>query len=133
MQKVPQGGISEHLDHNRNERRASLEKGNVDAEFVRKRRRPKAGRGASNANNVRCHRGIGDGMGAKEQRVNTGSPGRWGERPQPEIREDQSRPQGVTQSSVVVKKRGTIVERRDLSSRATLEVTRGKRLAPVWA
>ena len=128
MQKVPQGGISEHIDHNENEHRASLEKGNVDAEFVRLRRRPKAGREASNANTVWCHRGIGDGMGAKEQRVNTGSPVRRGERPQLQIREDQSRPHGVTERSVVAKKRVTIVERRDLSSRATQEVARARRL-----
>ena len=97
----------------------------MDAEFVRLRRRPKAGREASNANTVWCHRGIGDGMGAKEQRVNTGSPVRRGERPQLQIREDQSRPHGVTERSVVAKKRVTIVERRGLSSRAALEVTTG--------
>jgi hypothetical protein len=34
MQKVRQGRISEQLDHNENEHRASLEKGNVDAESV---------------------------------------------------------------------------------------------------
>ena len=100
----------------------------MDAEFVRLRRRPKAGREASNANTVWCHRGIGDGMGAKEQRVNTGSPVRRGERPQLQIREDQSRPHGVTERSVVAKKRVTIVERRDLSSRATQEVARARRL-----
>ena len=125
MQKVPQGGISEHIDHNENEHRASLEKGNVDAESVILRRRPKAGCEASNASSIRCHRGIGDGMGAKEQRVNTGSPVRWGERPRLEIREDQNGSHGVTERSVVAKKRVMIVEQRDLSSRATLEVTRG--------
>jgi hypothetical protein len=96
----------------------------VDAESVILRRRPKAGREASNASNVWCHRGIGDGMGAKEQRVNTGSPVRWGERPQLEIREEQSRPRGVTERSVIARKRVTIVEQRDLSSRATLEAAR---------
>ncbi len=35
---------------------------NVDAESVKKRRRPKAGREASNANNDRYRRVIGDGM-----------------------------------------------------------------------
>jgi len=100
----------------------------VNAEFVRLKRRPKAGREASNANNVRCHRGIGDGMGAKGQRVNTGSLGRRGERPQLEIREDQSRPHGVRERFVVAEKRVTIVERRDLSSRATQEAARARRL-----
>ena len=100
----------------------------MDVESVRKRRRPKAGREASNANNVRCHRGIGDGMDAKEQRVNTGSPERWGERPQLEIREEQTRPRRVTERSVVARKRVTIVERRDLSSRATQEAARAGRL-----
>ena len=128
MPKVPPGGISEHLDHNENEHRASHEKGNVDAESVRKRRKPKARREASNANSVWCHRGNGDGMGAKEQRVDTGSPERWGERPQLEIREDQIRPPRVTERSVVAKKRVTIVEQRDLSSRATQEVARAGRL-----
>jgi len=97
----------------------------VDAESVNLRRRPKAGGEASNASSIRCHRGIGDGMGAKEQRVNTGSPVRWGERPRLEIREDQNGSHGVTERSVVAKKRVMIVEQRDLSSRATLEVTRG--------
>ena len=129
MPKVPPGGISEHLDHNENEHRASLEKGNVDSESVRKRRKPKARREASNANSDWCHRGIGDGMGAKEQRVNTGSPERWGERPELEIREDQIRPPRVTERSVVAKKRVTIVEQRDLRSRATQEVARAGRLA----
>jgi hypothetical protein len=128
MPKVSLGEISEHVDHNENEHRASLEKGNVDAESVRKRRRPKAGREASNANNVGCHRGIGDGMDAREQRVNTGSPQRWGERPRLGIREDQTRPRRVTERSVVAKKRVTIVERRDLSSRAMQEAARAGRL-----
>ena len=100
----------------------------MDAEPVILRRRPKAGREASNASNVWCHRGMGDGMGAKEQRVNTGSPVRWGEEPQLEIREDQRRPRGVTERSVIARKRVTIVERRDLSSRATLEAARAGRL-----
>ena len=91
----------------------------MDAESVNLRRRPKAGCEASNASSIRCHRGIGDGMGAKEQRVNTGSPVRWGERPQLEIREDQNGSHGVTERSVVAKKRVMIVEQRDLSSRAT--------------
>jgi hypothetical protein len=34
MPEVPRGGISEHADHNENEHRASLEKGNVNAESV---------------------------------------------------------------------------------------------------
>jgi hypothetical protein len=101
----------------------------VDAESVRLRRRPKAGREASNTNNVRCRRGIGDGMGAKEQRVNTGSPARWGARPQLEIREDRIRPRGVTERSVIARKRVMIVERRDLSARATQEAARAGRLA----
>jgi hypothetical protein len=74
MQKVWQGRISEHLDHNENEHRASLEKGNVDAESVILRRRPKAGREVSNTNSVRCHRGIGDGMDAKGTTNQHGKP-----------------------------------------------------------
>ena len=114
MQKVPQGGVSEHLDHNGMNTEQASKRANVDAESVILRRRPKAGREASNASNVWCHRGIGDGMGAMEQRVNTGSPVRRGERPQLEI--------------VKARKRVTIVERRDLSSRAGLEAARAGRL-----
>ena len=128
MPKVPRGGISEHADHNENEHRASLEKGNVNAESVILRRRPQAGREVSSRSSVRCHRGIGDGMSAKEQRVNTGSPQRRGERPQLQIRKDQSRPLRVAERSVVAKKRVTIVERRGLSSRATQEAARAGRL-----
>jgi hypothetical protein len=43
----------------------------------------------------------------------------------PEIREDQNGSHWVTERSVVAWKRVMIVEQRDLSSRAMLEVTRG--------
>jgi len=128
MQKVPQGGISEHIDHNENEHRASLEKGNVDAESVILRRRPKAGCEASDASSIRCHRGIGDGMSAKEQRVNTGSPAGRGESLNCRSARIRSRPRGVTERSIVAKRRVTIEEQRDLSSRATLEAARAGRL-----
>jgi hypothetical protein len=60
----------------------------VDAESKRLRRRPPLDREESSKSTDRSHRGIGDGMSAKEQRVNTGSPTWRGECPQLEIRED---------------------------------------------
>ena len=51
--------------------------------------------------------------------VNTGSPRQRGARPLLENREDQNRLTWVAERSVVAKKRVTIEERRDLSSRAT--------------
>ena len=71
------------------------------------------------------HRGIGAGMWAKEGSVNTGSPRRWGERPQPEAREGKAGSARVAERSVGALKRAMIVERRGLSSRAALEVTTG--------
>jgi hypothetical protein len=116
MQKVRYSRISEHSDHNENEHRASLEKGNVDAESVRIRRRPPAGSQASNASSDQCHRGIGDGMSAKARRVNMGSPRGRGARPQLLVREEQSRPTWVAERPVVARNRVMIEERRGLSS-----------------
>jgi len=107
------------------ERRASLETGNVSAELVRNRRRPLSVREVSSESTEQKHRGIGAGMWAKEGNVNTGSPRRRGERPQPEAREGQAGPVRMAERSVVATKRVTIVERRGLSSRAALEVTTG--------
>ena len=56
-----------------------------------------------------------------------GSPPLREERSQPEIREEQAGLRRVAERSVVAMKRVMIVERRDLSSRATLEVQ--KRIA----
>jgi hypothetical protein len=111
------------------ERRASLETGNVTAEPIRKRRRPPSVREESSKSTAQKHRGIGAGMWAKEGSVNMGSPSRWGERPQLEFREEQSGSVRVAERSVVVRKRVTIVERRGLSSRATLKAARAGRLA----
>ena len=58
-------------------------------------------------------------MSAKDQVVNTGNPIRWEERPQPELREEQTGPDRVAERSVVAMKRVMIAEQRDLSSRAT--------------
>jgi hypothetical protein len=107
------------------ERRASLETGNVTAEPVRIRRRPPSAWEASSKSTEQEHRGIGAGMWAKEGSVNTGSPSWSGARPQREAREGQTRPARVAERSVVVMKRVMIVEQRDLSSRAMLEVTTG--------
>ena len=111
------------------ERRASLETGNVTAEPVRNRRRPPSDWEASSKSTKQKHRGIGAGMWAKEGNVNTGSPRRRGERPQPEAREGQAGPARVAERSVVALKRVMIVERRDLSSRAMPEAARTGRLA----
>src|SRR5262249_21358218 len=98
------------------------------AESVILRRRPKAGGEASNASSIRCHRGIGDGMGAKEQRVNTASPAGRGEDLNCRSAAIRSRPRGVPDRRIVAKRRVTIEEKRDLSARATLEAARAGRL-----
>ena len=101
------------------ERRESLETNNVTAEPMVPWRRPPSCREASNTRTDGEHRGSGDGMSAKEQVVNTGNPIRWEERSQPELREEQTGSDRVAERSVVVMKRVTIAEQRDLSSRAT--------------
>ena len=98
------------------ERRASLETGNVTAEPVRIRRRPLSAWEASSKSTKQEHRGIGAGIWAKEGSVNTGSPRRRGERPQPEAREGQAGSPWVAERLVVASKRVMIVERRGLSS-----------------
>ena len=110
------------------ERRESLETIKVTAEPMVPWRRPPSGGEASNTRTDRKHRGSGDGMSAKEQAVNTGNPIRWEERSQPELREEQTGPDRMAERSVVVMKRVTIVEQRDLSSRAMQEVGRARRL-----
>jgi len=111
------------------ERRASLETGNVTAEPVRIRRRPPSVREASSESTEQEHRGIGAGMWAKEGSVNTGSPRRRGERPQPEAREGQTGLPWVAERPVVALKRVMIVEQRGLSSRAAQKVARAGGLA----
>ena len=110
------------------ERRESLENINVTAEPMVPWRRPPSEREASNTRTVWKHRGSGDGMSAKEQDVNTGSPIRWEVRSQPEVREEQTGSDWVAERSAVAKKRVTIAEQRDLSSRAMQEVVRARRL-----
>ena len=80
VEKVAEKATSERAGHNMSERRASLEKGNVNAELVRNKRRPPSLREASEKSTAEGHRGIGDGMCAKEGCVNTGSPMRRGGR-----------------------------------------------------
>ena len=92
------------------------------------RRRPSSSWEASNASTGWEHRGSGDGMRAKDRRVNTGSPTWREERSQPEVREEQTGLRWVADSSVVALERVMIVELRDLSSRATQEAARARRL-----
>ena len=66
VKKVAEKATSERAGHNMSERRASLEKGNVNAELVRNKRRPPTLREASDKSTAERHRGIGDGMCAKE-------------------------------------------------------------------
>jgi hypothetical protein len=101
------------------ERRVSLENINVTAEPLVPRRRPPSCREVSNTRTGGKHRGSGDGMSAKDQEVNTGSPMQREARSQPEVREEQTGLNRVAERSVVAMKRVTIVEQRDLSSRAT--------------
>ena len=101
------------------ERRESLETINVTAEPMVPWRRPPSCREVSNTRTGGEHRGSGDGMSAKEQVVNTGNPMQREARSQPEVREEQAGLNRVAERSVVATKRLTIVEQRDLSSRAT--------------
>ena len=110
------------------ERRESLETNNVTAESMVPWRRPPSCREVSNTRTGGKHRGSGDGMSAKEKVVNTGNPIRWEERSQPEFREEPTGPNRVAERSVVAMKRVSIVEQRDLSSRAMQEVVRARRL-----
>ena len=128
VQKVAEKAISERAGHNMSERRASLEKGNVNAELVRNKRRPPSLREASDKSTAGEHRGIGDGMCAKERCVNTGSPLRRGRKTQPEAREGKAGTYRVAERPVVARKRVTTVERRGLSSRATQQRARARRL-----
>ena len=112
------------------ERRASLEKPNVPVENVGANRRPKPGREESVESIFREDRGSGGGMCVKDQGVNTGDPAQsfgasHGNRRSARI--------GVglnweSERFVVAKKRVMIVERRDLSSRATREGARARGL-----
>jgi len=115
------------------ERRASLEKPNVPVEIVGASRRPKPGREESVESIFWEDRGSGGGMCVKDRGVNTGDPAQcFGA--SPSNRRSARIGAGLnweSERSIVVKKRVMIVERRDLGSRAALEVTRGKRLAPL--
>jgi hypothetical protein len=110
------------------ERRESLETINVTAEPLAPRRRPPSGWEVSNTRTDWKHRGSGDGMSAKDREVNTGSLIQREARSQPEVREEQAGLDRVAERSVVAMKRLTIVEQRDLSSRAMQKVVRARRL-----
>lgn len=127
--KRPLLAVSEHTGHNMSEHRASLEIRNVNAELVKFMRRPPSVREASDKRTGQDHRGIGDGMCAKETRVNTGDPSRWGSNPQLDAREGESRPVRESERLVVAMKRLITVERRSLGSRATKKRARVRRLA----
>jgi hypothetical protein len=114
------------------ERRESLENNNVTAEPMPLWRRPPSCREVSNTRTGGEHRGSGDGMSAKEQVVNTGSPIRREERSQPEIREEQAGPNRVAERSVLAMRRVTIVEQRGLSSRSTQKQQEPGRLTRVY-
>jgi hypothetical protein len=108
-----------------NERRRGLEKVNASVEPAKDGRRPQLALEASNIRTGSGRRGSGVDMCSKEKRVNMGSPPWREERSQPEIREEQAGLRRVAERSVVAMKRVMIVERRDLSSRATSEVQKG--------
>ena len=132
MQKVRLGESASVQTTMKTERRASLEKPNVPVEIVGANRRPKSGREESVASIFREDRGSGGGMRAKDRGVNTGDPAQCGGASQSNRRSVRigAGLSWESERSIVALKRVMIVERRDLSSRATLEVTRGKRLAP---
>ena len=112
------------------ERRASLEKPNVPVEIVGASRRPKPGREESVTSIFQEDRGSGGGMRVKDRGVNTGDPAQCCG---VSLSNRRSARIGAglnweSERFVVAMKRVMIVERRDLSSRAASEVTRGKRL-----
>jgi hypothetical protein len=106
------------------ERRVSLETGNVTAEPVRNRRRPPSVWEASSKAPSRSTGVLALACGQRRGVVTRETRDGGGERPQPEAREGQTGSPRVTERSVVASKRVMIVERRGLSSRATLEVKR---------
>ena len=112
------------------ERRASLEKPNVPVEIVGASRRPKSGREESVKSIFREDRGNGGGMCAKDRGVNTGDPAQCNGRGQSNRRSARigAGLRWESERFVVAKKRVMIVERRDLSSRATREGARARRL-----
>jgi hypothetical protein len=120
--------VSGHTGHNTSKRRASLEKGDVNAELVKFKRRPPSAREVSDKRSGWDRRGIGDGMCAKEMRVNTGGPSRWGLSPQPDTREGASGAVRESERLVVARKRLITVERRGLGSRAAQDRARVWRL-----
>src|ERR1700684_2528140 len=112
------------------ERRASLEKPNVPVEIVGASRRPKPVREESVESIFREDRGSGGGMCAKDKGSNTGDPAQRGGTSHGNRRSARIGA-GLNWESerfIVAKKRVTIVERRDLSSKATREGARARRL-----
>ncbi len=97
----------------------SLEKGDVNAELVQYMRRPPSVREVSDKRTGQNHRGIGDGMDAKETRVNTGGPSRRGSSPPLDAREGESGSVRESERLIVAMKRLIPVKRRSLGSRAT--------------
>ena len=104
---------------------SGLEKVNVSVELAKDGRRPLLALEASNIRTGSGRRGSCVDMCSKEKPVNLGSPPWREERSRPEIREEQAGLRRVAERSVVAMKRVMIVERRDLSSRATLRYKRG--------
>jgi hypothetical protein len=130
MQKVRLGESASVQTTMKTERRASLEKPNVPVEIVGANRRPKSGREESVASIFREDRGNGGGMCAQDRGVNTGDPAQC-------LGASQSNRRSArigaglswkSERSIVTMKRVMIVERRDLSSRATREGARARRL-----
>lgn len=110
-----------------NYRRTGLEKVNVSFEPAEDVRRPKLALEASNIRTGLGRRGSGVDM-VQRRNASTWEARCGGKRdPKPEIREEQAGLRWMAERSVVARKRVMIAERRDLSSRATLEVE--KRIA----
>jgi hypothetical protein len=130
MQKVRLGESASVQTTMKIERRASLEKPNVPVEIVGASRRPKPGREESVASIFGEDRGSGGGMCVKDRGVNTGDPAQCSGASRSNRRSARIRA-GLSWESerfVVAMKRVMIVERRDLSSRATREGARARRL-----
>lgn len=130
MQKVRLSESASAQTTMKTERRASLEKPNVPVESVGASRRPKPGREESVESIFREDRGSGGGMCAKDRSGNTGDPAQCGGASRSNRRSARIGA-GLNWESerfVVAKKRVINVEQRDLSSRATQEGARARRL-----
>jgi len=133
MEKVPLRGSASVQARMKIERRASLEKPNVNAETVRVSRRPKFPGEESVKSILEEHRGSGAGMYVEEQAVNMGGPKQWKGESLTNLGTVRFRPglNGESERLIVAKRRVMIAEPRGLSSRSTQKHQEPGRLTSV--